>query len=44
MLLYHAKFSENGGIRNGYILKPEWMRHDAEVSKYPSMDFKNPQY
>lgn len=36
MMLYLAKFIENGGNRCGYLLKPHWMLSDVTIPKYPA--------
>lgn len=32
MMIYYGKFLENGGVRCGYLLKPEWMIQGSTVN------------
>ena len=36
MFLYLSKFQENGGVKCGYLLKPQWMLANESDSKGPS--------
>ena len=33
LLIYLSKFNENGGSECGYVLKPNFMRHNAEITR-----------
>lgn len=35
MLLNQSKFMENGGFHSGYLLKPDYLLHNAKKTYYP---------
>ena len=41
MLLHMGLFQQNGGIKCGYVKKPEWMTSTTKNALYPN-NFSNP--